>query len=117
MGEFGSAMTVVSCSLKGEFTKESCAGLVGKIIKGIGMTPAHQPIWYGYPVDGKGGVGFSMCQPITESMIVVDAWLGLQGAYLLVASCKAFKVADLIRVVEEEGFKINGINLGDLSLE
>ena len=44
-----------------------------------------------YPVLGRGGVGFTIFQPITTSYIAFDTWPELRGgAILIVCSCRTF---------------------------
>ncbi len=62
---------------------------------------------FNYPLDGKGGVGFTYCQPITESMIMVDSWPELGGAYVFVDSCKMFNPWDLIRKLLNDGYLVD----------
>lgn len=60
------------------------------------MEPAGDPEIYEYPLeDGKGGIGYTVFQPITTSYIqfslVMDTWPELRGGTLLVHSCKYFE--------------------------
>ena len=65
----------------------------------MGMTPAGAAAAYHYPMDGKGGTGLTLCQPITESFLVIDTWPDHDGAYLHISSCKKFSVVDLVETI------------------
>ena len=65
--EIGATMRVAAFSVKGELTQWTCSKVTDAIVKKIGMSPAHFASTYLYPIDGKGGNGFTYFQPITES--------------------------------------------------
>ena len=55
------------------------------------MEAMGRPIVLPYPVLGRGGVGFTIFQPITTSYIAFDSWSELKGgAILIVCSCRPF---------------------------
>jgi hypothetical protein len=70
-----------------------------------------------YPVNGKGGIGYTYFCPITESCIVVDAWPTFGGAYLLICSCKLFWLADAIKAIHAMNFEIEQAKTQDLWLD
>jgi S-adenosylmethionine/arginine decarboxylase-like enzyme len=71
------------------------------------MTPVHKATKYQYPVEGKGGVGFTIFQPITESFMALDAWPDHDGAYLFICSCKDFDKEKVVEyLVRKEMFKV-----------
>jgi hypothetical protein len=60
------------------------------------MEPAGDPIIREYPLNnGKGGVGYTIVQPITTSYLqlsmIFDTWPELAGGTLLIHSCKWFE--------------------------
>jgi hypothetical protein len=56
------------------------------------MEAMRGPIVLAYPVLGRGGVGFTIFQPITTSYIAFDTWPELKGgAILIVCSCRPFE--------------------------
>ena len=67
---------------------------------GMGMTPAGKAACWRYPLMGKGGVGYTIVQPITESFLVLDTWPDHAGAYLFVCSCKPFEAETLAEVLQ-----------------
>lgn len=99
----GASLQVVALALRGVLDEEEWRRLLLDITRALGMCAAWEPVSYGYPVEGKGGVGFTLIQPITESFLAVDAWPDHGGAYLVVASCKPFDRAALLRAIREAG--------------
>lgn len=84
--------------LHGALSERRWCNFLSKVVEAIGMTPAALPIVFNFPIAGKGGVGMTIFQPITESFLVLDTWSDHDGAYLLVCSCKPFesKAIDLV---------------------
>lgn len=72
----------------------------------MALTEAPGGTCCSYPIDGRGGVGFTIFQPITESFIVIDAWPDLGGGYLMICSCKSVHLAVVIGEIETAGFRI-----------
>lgn len=98
MNGFGSNVSVASFVVTGQLSQSMCATLTDLLIERIGMTVAYPPAVFDYPKDGKGGVGFTYFQTITESFLVWDVWPKLDGAYLMVCSCKPFD-SELVKSV------------------
>jgi hypothetical protein len=74
-------------------------------------------ILYSYPYEGKGGNGFTLLQPITESMVTWDIWTDHGGGYLFVVSCKSFDPKDVTDILFEKCLKILDNECIDLSLK
>jgi S-adenosylmethionine/arginine decarboxylase-like enzyme len=104
MADFGARLVVLAISVKGAI--DNCAAMVDDIVKATGMTVAHAPVLYGYPFNGKGGTGSTYIQPITESFIAVDEWPDLDGAYVIICSCKEVTPSIVIDVIEKHGPKV-----------
>lgn len=100
MADLGSQMRMAAFTVQGELSAEKCGTLTNAIIAEIGMTVAYPPKIYDYPHDGKGGVGFTYMQTITESFVVWDAWPEIGGAYLVICSCKPFNIDDVKGMLE-----------------
>ncbi|MDD3494224.1 MAG: hypothetical protein PHZ19_12090 [Candidatus Thermoplasmatota archaeon] len=89
-------------SIRGWTTPAQGRELVNWVVQRIGMDAAGQEpqVWL-YPVEhegrAKGGVGHTLVQPITESVVYEDAWPELGGYYLLIASCRRFSAWNLYR--------------------
>mgnify|MGYP003395915291 CR=1 FL=1 len=115
MARFGSTVTLAAITVIGEITKEGCSEITERIIKRIGMSAVHFPVIYRYPVDGKGGSGFTLIQPISESFLVWDTWEKLNGAYFFLCSCKGFKMTDVIEELEKS-FHVKQVLVGELSI-
>lgn len=118
MDKLGAKMLVASFSIKGDFSDENvCFKLVDQIIENIGMTKAPGCSAYKYPVNGKGGNGYTFFQPMTESFVCVDAWPDFGGAYLVIASCKLFWLADAIKPITAMNFEVEQAKTQDLWLD
>ena len=113
----GSRLLLASFAVKGAVTRDFAAGIMQALIDAIGVSPAHSPIIYPYPVDGKGGTGFTVIQPITESFLAVDAWPDHGGAYVVVASCKWFDAELVKQTLRGLGLQILGDNVAGLTLD
>jgi S-adenosylmethionine/arginine decarboxylase-like enzyme len=101
MKKLGEQIFVVTVPLIGEIKSNDCNKIVDKIIHCIRMSPVHKPTKYKYPANGKGGVGFTFIQPITESFIALDSWPQHNGAYLIICSCKEVKIKKVINCVKK----------------
>ena len=101
MAEFGASMNLAAFSIRGDISLAFCSELTDRIIKTSGMTPAYAPALYSYPVEGKGGEGFTYFQPITESFICWDVYPRLKGGYLVICSCIDFNAQDLIDEIKK----------------
>lgn len=107
---------VVMMSLVGEIDPERCATLTRRMISACGLSVAPGATCCTYPAGGKGGVGFTYFQPITESFITWDVWPEIGGAYLVVFSCKPIWIAEIKKVLEAGNLKITNVNHQQLSL-
>jgi S-adenosylmethionine/arginine decarboxylase-like enzyme len=118
LDKLGAKMLIASFSIKGDFSDESvCFKLVENIIENIGMTKAPGASACKYPVNGKGGIGYTFFQPIVESFVCVDAWPEFGGAYLVICSCKLFWLADVIKAINAMNFEIEQAKTQDLWLD
>lgn len=62
-----------------------------------------------YPlVNGAGGNGSTIVQPITESFLALDTWPDHDGAYLVVCSCRPFEPNALDYVFRKHGLVVTG---------
>jgi len=105
MTGFGSRMQLVAISFQGELNKRQCVLVTEDLIEALGMNSGPESMFCDYPYKGKGGVGFTYFQPITESFMTWDVWSDLKGGYLLICSCKLFWVVDVVKVLENVGLK------------
>ena len=94
--------------LTGDMTVAKCGDLIDAVIKAMNMEKAHGSIVWHYPVAGKGGEGFSLCQPITTSLVTIDAWpkAEIPHASLIIQSCIHFNDSDVVATAEAFGYKI-----------
>ena len=116
MSKLGERMLIVAFSIKGNTSENMSKVLVQKIMKQIEVKQAHKPITYYYPLEGKGGKGYTHLQPITESFIAFDAWPDFKGAYLIICSCRIFWVRDVIILLKKLKYKILDTKINELSL-
>lgn len=72
------------------------------------MAPIGYATLWQYPIEGKGGHGCTIVQPISESFLALDVWTDHDGAYLFICSCLEFEPAQL-----RETISMFGLNSGD----
>ena len=113
---FGSRLWTLGLSLVGPIDETSAWVLASLVVDALKMTPAPGATLCRYPVEGKGGVGFSLFFPITESFVVIDAWPEIGGLYLFVCSCREFDPSTLSPVLSDAGLRIVENIGGTLSL-
>jgi len=95
----GRRMYTRGTTLGGSLSIEQWRDFIKQVTSSIGMDAVGDPALWEYPVNDKGGVGFTLCQPITESFIILDTWPDHGGAYLFVCSCKSFSAEQLRQVI------------------
>jgi hypothetical protein len=106
--KLGRVMYARSVVLVGALTSENWKGLLTTVIGAMKMTKVtDEPVVFDYPVDGKGGTGQTMMQPITESFVVLDTWPDHDGAYLFIASCREYDRRELYPVFMHFGLRVN----------
>ena len=105
----GDKLYVSAFSIQGELSEESAQDLIDAVIAAINMTKVHYPARWVYPANGLGGVGFTICSPITESFLVMDAWpkADQPHAYLLIGSCKSYDSAVVVKTIRARGFGVH----------
>lgn len=103
----GERMHSLGVVLRGTLSLERWVEFVRALPPAIGMTAVREPTVDSYPIDGKGGVGHTLFQPLTESFIVIDTWSDHSGAYLFVCSCRAYFSADVDAVAHAFGLKLS----------
>ena len=109
-------MDIATFSIKGDTTKLAALNLVDSIIGALKMHRAHDAISYDYPVNGAGGLGHTLIQPITESFIAFDAWPDFGGAYLVICSCKTVNLDKVMKKVRACGYTIEQTRAHELNL-
>lgn len=88
--ELGRRMYARGFVLRGKLSVTKWRQFLRAVAKSMNMTPAGKAAAWRYPLHGKGGCGTTICQPITESFIVLDTWPDHDGAYLFICSCRQF---------------------------
>jgi hypothetical protein len=107
MGKLGEELLIVGITVKGDISPQEVNYLTAVISKKIGMTLAPGGTLCSYPTDeDKGGEGFTFFQPITESFICWDVWDDLEGAYLVICSCKMFYPQDAVDALKGLGLDV-----------
>ena len=102
--ELGRRMYGQRIAIRGLLDVDGWRAFLLDCIKSVGMTPSGEAAVWSYPdADGKGGQGTTICQPMVESYIVIDVWDSFDGAYLDIASCRRFNVADLVAPMQRYG--------------
>ena len=117
MGKLGEELLIVGITVRGNLLPEKCNRYTSVICEKIGMTLAHKASLYQYPLNGKGGNGFTFFFPITESFITWDTWNDFGGAYLVIASCKSFYPQDVVTVLQELGLEVAEMKMIKLRLD
>jgi S-adenosylmethionine/arginine decarboxylase-like enzyme len=103
----GRRMHTQGVVLRGQKTEDEWRFFLRQCAIGMKMEPAGKAAVWHYPVDGKGGSGMTMLQPITESFLALDTWPDHTGAYLFIASCRKFDVADLFGAIHNFGLAMD----------
>lgn len=89
----GRKLYITMYTLGGQADAELCQRLNAAIAIAIAidmdMAGLESATWH-YPLEGRGGVGFTMVQPITTSYMVWDTWPDHNAAYFQVVSCKPY---------------------------
>ena len=115
--DLGSRLMLASFAVRGAINRKVAKVLIDRLVAVCGVHYVHTPVVYPYPADGKGGTGFTMLQPITESFLAVDAWPDHGGAYVVVASCQWFNIEAVEGELKGLGFAILGRNITGLTLD
>lgn len=112
MIEHGQRMHAQNVVLRGRLSVEEWKAFLVECVHAMDMTPAGDPAVWRYPnEEGKGGVGTTICQPITESFIVADVWDDHDGAYLHVSSCRPFSAASLVGPARSRGLAMERLGV------
>lgn len=105
MGEtLGEKMNVAGIVLRGQLPVTEWQHFLKDLTAAIGMEAVGEPAVCSYPLqNGKGGVGYTIFLPITESFLVVDTWSDHNGAFLFVCSCRSFSLQAVDDIAREYG--------------
>ena len=106
MEGFGARLWYGLVSVRGEVGEDNGARVVEGVIGVLGMTKAEGSLVSSYPEKGKGGVGYTRFQAITESFIAFDSWPALGGAYLVICSCKPFSIGKVVVFLRLAGLEV-----------
>ena len=117
LDDLGSRLLLAGFSVRGPVDQPMAERLLADLALNMEVSPVHSPTIYCYPSGGKGGTGFTLIQPITESFLAVDAWPDHGGAYLVLASCKWFDVDVVERVLNLLGLTVVGRTYTGLTLD
>ena len=118
MADLGRRMYSQNIVLRGRLGNIDWRVLMRTCIEAMGMKPGGAAASWFYPTDdGKGGEGATICQPMTDSFMVVDTWPDHDGAYLHISSCVRFDVSALLAPIHRAGLAIEFVGaLEDLRL-
>lgn len=107
----GAEMHVAAFSVVGVMAENQWREFLATLAGALGMTVCAAPAQWAYPMDGRGGNGLTIVQPITESFIAVETWPDHAGAYLFVVSCKPISHKSVFHVVSEFELEVRqGLN-------
>ena len=99
--ELGRRMFSQNVVLRGQLLEDQWRDFLVRCVQSLGMIAGGEAAMWRYPVDGKGGNGMTVCQPLTDSFIVLDTWDDHDGAYLHISSCKRFDAALIVAPARE----------------
>jgi|GEM_PF-6131126 len=111
----GEKKQIEGWTCRGWMSHERMSEIVDFLIRSIGMEPGRECRIDHYPYKGKGGAGYTLYQPLTDSWAVADIYTDLNQTKFTLASCKPFQneiVCDLlevligpvIRILSRDGF-------------
>lgn len=110
MADLGRRMFSQNVVIRGRLANAGWRGLLLDCIAEMRMESGGDSAVWTYPTtEGKGGQGVTICQPMTDSFMVVDTWPDHDGAYLHISSCKAFDALQLVAVIESVGLSVDRI--------
>lgn len=120
MDTLGRRIWLLALSIGGSRTEAQWFRFLDQLTQTMGMNKADRPVAWHYPIEGAGGNGMTIIQPITESFLALDTWPDHNGVYLFINSCKPFDAEGIIKWIAQQGFEqidqINGVlGLGKLS--
>ena len=118
MERLGERLNVATFAVRGPVNEALAWSLVWGLIAALRMNeaPGATACWYPLP-GGKGGLGFTLFQPITESFIAVDAWPDHGGAYVVICSCRPFNTDKVLNVFIGQDLTVIESNEHNLSLK
>lgn len=88
----GTRLIITGWRLAGRVSPVRLAYILSQVVIIAGMdTGGLKPKIWSYPtLEGKGGSGETICQPLVESLIFGDAWQDLNVTYVVLASCRPY---------------------------
>lgn len=88
----GTCLIVTGWRVGGRVAPLRLAIILNQVVAIAGMsTGGLKPKIWSYPtLEGKGGVGETIVQPLVESLIFGDAWPDHNVTYIILASCKEY---------------------------
>lgn len=114
----GGIMKVACYAFKGDLPVHKGREMSADLVVNTKMQPVCEPFLHEYPIDNdKGGVGYTLYQPITESFITIDVYTELYGGYVLVSSCEPYFNEQITKTLEAYGLTIVDNLNGELSIE
>lgn len=116
MDYLGSRLLLAGFAVKGKVDPLVAHNILRACIQAMDVKSVHTSCLYNYPADGKGGTGFTLIQPITESFLAVDSWPDHGGAYVVLASCKWFDPQAVKQVIIDMGLQVIGDAIEGLTL-
>ena len=90
---FGDHKTKYLFRCQGFAVPNVARGILRKLIRFIGMTPARDHLVDNYPFKGGGGEGYTLFQPLMESYAVMDVYYDSNETELLISTCMPERLA------------------------
>lgn len=107
MSELGRHIWLLAMSIGGSRTDAQWKQLLLDLTEFMGMTPVNDAAEWHYPLQGKGGNGMTLVQPITDSFLALDTWPDHNGVYLFINSCKPFDYLGVMAWVKSKGLELH----------
>jgi hypothetical protein len=101
----GAEMCHQGIALRGELSLDRWREFLITVAQSMDMQPTGNTMTWKYPAGGKGGLGATIVQPITESFLALDTYDNHRGAYLFVASCRPFSRSQIEPVAASFGLE------------
>jgi len=102
MGNLGQKLTVYGYACRGAYSRTYLERSLAEIVRGCRLTPVGEPLSWGYPLDGRGGVGETVFLPFGEGQLK----LGLVKRFLLRFLMRRFRWTFLLFQPFTESFAV-----------
>ena len=107
MSELGRRIWIMDLTVLGKDSEGGWVRFLYGIANALDMALAGTPDVRRYPLDGKGGNGLTIFQPITDSFLALDTWPDHGGVHFTIHSCKEFNASVVLTYIYAQGLKVH----------